>query len=139
METEKPPNPHSSPDWLEQRASVRYELGIRVEVESNGWKLWGRVRNLSRTGLFIELPAGVPVPEETFQARLALHKPLQVECAVRRVVPGQGIGVSIDIPDRIAELRYAALLVALSLAALPEDDSSVQGSEQPAVAECSPT
>lgn len=138
METEKPRDPQDSPNWLEQRASVRYEFGVRVEIDSNGWKLWGRIRNLSRTGLFIELPAGVPIPTDSFHARLALHKPLRVECVVRRIVPGQGIGVSIEIPDRIAALRYAALLVALSLEGPPEDALSVQESEQPAVAECSP-
>jgi len=137
MDTEKPRNSLNSPNWLEHRASVRYEFGVRIEIESNGWKLWGRVRNLSRTGLFIELPAAAPVPDEAFHARLALHKPLPVECVVRRVVPGQGIGVSIEIPDRIAELRYAALLVALSLETPPQDALAGQGNEEPAVAESS--
>jgi PilZ domain-containing protein len=136
---EKPHKEERSQAWLEHRASVRYEFSIRVEIDWRGWKVWGRVRNLSRTGLLIEVPPGMPIPEGPFQARLALHRPLPVECVVRRIAPGNGIGVSIEIPDEIAELRYAALLVALSMEA-PGDRAGTEevASElQPAVAESS--
>ena len=103
----------------ERRASARYEFSTEIEIEWCSKKIWGRVRNVSKHGMFIELP-DAPVLNAAFPASLALNKPLRVECVVRRVVPGQGMGVTVTIPGREERTRYEALLVALSLGSEPE-------------------
>ena len=103
---------------VERRASARYEFSAEIEIEWCGKKIWGRVRNVSRHGMFIELP-DVPVVNAAFPASLALNQPLRMECVVRRVVPGHGLGVTVSIPGKEARRRYEALLVALSLGSEP--------------------
>lgn len=73
---------------VERRRSVRYEFSIEIEIEWCGKKYWGRVRNISRHGMFIVLP-DLPVLNAAFTANLALNLPLKVECVVTRVVPGR--------------------------------------------------
>lgn len=84
----------------------------RLKSTGGAIVLWGRLHDISRTGMFIEI-AECPWVNKSFNARLALNVPLSVECLVRRVVPGQGIGVTIAIRDRHAKKRYNALLRAL--------------------------
>lgn len=102
----------------DRRAASRYEFRADIEIEWGSRKLWGRVRDISRTGMFIEV-ATLDERCERFTARLALNVPLRVECVVRRVVPGCGAGVTISIPEEEGRARYDALLVALSLGCLP--------------------
>jgi hypothetical protein len=102
----------------ERHVSVRYEFSAEIEIEWCSRKIWGRVRNVSRHGMFIELP-DLPVVNAAFPARLALNKPLGMECVVRRLVPGRGIGVTVTIPGREERRRYEALLAALSLGSEP--------------------
>lgn len=99
---------------VDRRKSARYEFNTAIEIEWCSKKYWGQVRNISRHGMFIELP-DLPVLNAAFSASLALNKPLRVECVVRRTVPGHGIGVSVTLPSKEARLRYEALLLALSL------------------------
>jgi hypothetical protein len=99
---------------VDRRKSVRYEFNVGIEIEWCSKKYWGRVRNLSRHGLFIELP-GLPALNAVFSANLALNNPLRIECVVRRTVPGQGIGVTVTLPSQESRRRYEALLQALSL------------------------
>jgi hypothetical protein len=106
---------HPVPD---RRRASRYEFRADIEIEWGSRKLWGRVRNISRTGMFIEVPM-LDERSGQFAANLALNEPLRMECVVRRVVPGCGVGVSITISDEEARARYEALLVALSLGCGP--------------------
>ena len=96
----------------ERRAAHRYRFYVDVEIDWGSKVLWGRVHDISRTGMFIEI-AECPWVSASFTAHLALNTPLSVECVVRRVVPGQGIGVTIAISDRKAKRRFSALLRAL--------------------------
>ena len=41
---------------VDRRKSVRYEFSVGIEIEWCSKKYWGRGRNLSRHGTFIELP-----------------------------------------------------------------------------------
>jgi hypothetical protein len=118
---------------VDRRKSVRYEFSVGIEIEWCSKKYWGRVRNLSCHGMFIELP-GLPALNAVFSASLALNNRLCIECVVRRTVPGQGIGVTVTLPSQESCRRYEALLMALSLgsqnSALPEEpdhDSSSLG------------
>ncbi len=103
---------------LERCVSARYEFSADIEIEWCSKRLWGRVRNISRSGMFIEL-SDLPEVNARFFANLALNKPLRIECVVRRVVPGRGIGVSITMSGEEGRTRYEALLVALSLGSGP--------------------
>jgi hypothetical protein len=102
----------------DRRAAHRYHFYVDVEIDWGSKVLWGRVHDISRTGMFIEI-ADCPWVNACFSAHLALNAPLSVECVVRRVVPGQGIGVTITIPDRQAKKRFNALLRALRHEAMP--------------------
>ena len=114
---------------VDRRRSARYEFNTDIEIEWCSKKYWGRVRNISRHGMFIELP-DLPVLNAAFSASLALNKPLRVECVVRRVVPGRGIGVTVTLASTESRMRYEALLQALSLgsesAALTDELSPFQ-------------
>jgi hypothetical protein len=96
---------------VDRRRSARYEFHTEIEIEWCGKKYWGRVRNISRHGMFIALP----VLNSAFTAYLALNLSLKVECVVTRVVPGQGIGVTVTQSTHLARARYEALLMALAV------------------------
>lgn len=102
----------------ERRISVRYQFSADIEIEWCSRKIWGRVVNVSRLGMFIQLP-NLPVLNAMFTAKLALNEPLQLECVVRRIVPRYGIGVTIAIRGEQDRRRFEALLFALSEGAGP--------------------
>jgi hypothetical protein len=102
----------------EHRISVRYQFSADIEIEWCSKKIWGHVLNISRSGMFIEIP-NLPVLNAMFPAKLALNQPLQLECVVRRIVPRYGIGVTIAIRGEQDRRRFEALLFALSEGAGP--------------------
>jgi hypothetical protein len=101
-----------------RRVSPRYEFQVDIEIERRSKSVWGRVRNISREGMFIEL---VDAPElgAKFYANLSLNVPLRVMCLVRRTVPQYGIGISFVIPEQMDKRRFEALLIALACGADP--------------------
>jgi len=96
----------------DRRPAQRFRFYADVEIDWGAIVQWGRVHDVSRTGMFIEI-AECPWVKPSFTAHLALNVPLSVECVVRRIVQGQRIGVTIAIRDRRAKKRYNALLRAL--------------------------
>jgi hypothetical protein len=100
------------------RASPRYEFQVDIEIDRRSKSVWGRVRNISREGMFIELE-GAPEPGAKFYANLSLNVPLRVMCLVRRTVPQYGIGVTFVIPEQGDKRRFEALLIALACGADP--------------------
>jgi hypothetical protein len=99
---------------VERRRSARYEFSTEIEIAWCGKKYWGRVCNISRHDMFIALP-NLPALNVAFTANLMLNLPLKVECVVTRVVPGQGIGVTVTQTTSLARARYEALLMALAI------------------------
>jgi len=97
----------------ERRSSSRYDFCGEIEIDLGSRKIWGRTTNISRSGMFIELPDGLDLGS-IFFGNLALHNPLRIECRVRRIVPGRGVGVSIVLACEEERLRYEALLAALA-------------------------
>lgn len=95
-----------------RRASPRYQFRVQAEVVWQNRHTWGRVIDISRGGMFIEADNPMRV-NALFTVYLAMNVPLRLECMVRRVVPGRGIGVSISVP-RDMKARFDALLLALS-------------------------
>ena len=69
----------------------------------------GSVIDISAEGMRIEIADPLWVGAG-FSAVLALEPPLRMECVVRRVEPGRGMGVSLVTPEAEDRVRLAALL-----------------------------
>jgi PilZ domain-containing protein len=95
-----------------RRQFARFTFQVKAEVVWQAGTSWGRVTDLSRGGLFIEM-AEPPCPGTHFTASLALNVPLKVDCVVRHVIHGRGIGVALSVPEQ-SKKRFEALLLALS-------------------------
>jgi hypothetical protein len=98
---------------MNRRAMPRYQFQVDIEITWNSKTVWGRVRNISRGGMFIEVD-NPPEPGAKFSANLSLNVPLRVIGLVRRATPRYGIGVSFVIPEEADQRRFEALLVALA-------------------------
>jgi hypothetical protein len=106
-------NDKSSATEVNRRVSPRYQFQVDIEIQWRSQRVWGRVKNISREGMFIELD-DVPEPGARFFGNLSLNAPLRVIGLVRRTVPQYGIGVSFVIPDQVDKRRFEALLIALA-------------------------
>ena len=106
------------PGKVNLRASPRYQFEVDIEIEWGSKRVWGRVRNISREGMFIELDDALERGAK-FSSNLSLNVPLRVICLVRRIVPRYGIGVSFVIPEQVDKRRFEALLFALAIGADP--------------------
>jgi hypothetical protein len=49
-----------------------------------------------------------------FTAHLVLDRPVKVDCSVKRIEPGRGMGVSVTLVEQPHEQRYQDLLASLS-------------------------
>jgi hypothetical protein len=97
-----------------RRISTRYQFRVHAEISWLTRKFWGHVTDISREGMFIEFAD--PLPEGTRMAvRLALNRPLRLDCVVRRVVPGRGVGVTFSVGAK-GKSRFEALLLVLRAA-----------------------
>ncbi len=75
--------------------------------------LRGRTRDLSASGMFIESPDPLWVGAG-FAARLSLDSPIRVDCSVKRIEPGHGMGVTVTLPEEESRTRYLSFLRQLS-------------------------
>jgi hypothetical protein len=102
-----------------RRAATRNRFYAEIELDCGSMVLKGRVRDLSREGMFIEI-AEWPSTDLHFSACLTLATPLPVQCIVRRVALGQGIGVTFVLADDAdSRQRLNALLRLLRRAGRP--------------------
>jgi hypothetical protein len=76
----------------ERRRFPRYPLQIDLEIEWGSEMLPALVTDISLSGMFIATNNPLWVGA-TFKARLLLGEPVKVDCVVRRVLPGKGMGV----------------------------------------------
>ena len=75
--------------------------------------LGAEVCDLSREGMFLRIPQPLWVGA-TFSARLALDEAIELDCVVRRVIPGHGMGVEfLQVPET-THFRLVSLLEELS-------------------------
>lgn len=84
-------NDKSSDSELNRRASPRFQFEVDIEIEWRSKSIWGRVGNISREGMFIQLDEAME-PGATFSGNLSLNIPLRVIGLVRRTVPQYGHG-----------------------------------------------
>jgi hypothetical protein len=100
------------PRRLERRWAPRYAFRTDLEIEWGSAVLRGSTRDISSNGMFIESADPLWVGAG-FTARLSLEQPVKIDCFVRRVEPGRGMGVAVTIPEE-QQQRYRELLSSLS-------------------------
>jgi PilZ domain len=97
----------------ERRWAPRYSFRADLEIEWGSAVLRGNTRDISANGMFIEaadplwLGAG-------FTARLTLDRPVKLDCFVKRIEPGRGMGVSLAVSEIESRKLFEDLLSSLS-------------------------
>ena len=97
----------------ERRRAARFAFRADLDIEWGSAVLRGSTRDLSASGMFIEAADTLWVGAG-FTARLKLEKPVLLDCFVKRVEPGRGMGVSVDLSKAETQQRYQELLSQLS-------------------------
>jgi len=98
---------------LERRWAPRYEFRAGLEIEWGSAVLRGSTRDISSNGMFIEVPDTLWVGAG-FTARLHLPQPVKLDCMVKRVEPGRGMGVSVALAEAESQKLYHDLLSSLT-------------------------
>ena len=98
---------------LERRWAPRYQFRAELEIEWGSAILRGKTRDISANGMFIESPDTLWLGAG-FTARLALERPVQMDCSVKRIEPGHGMAVTVTVSERQHLERYQDLLSTLS-------------------------
>ena len=93
------PNEESETGRVERRKAPRFRYQAPVEIEWGSARLRARTRDISASGMFLELDDVLWVGAG-FRARLAVERPVYMECSVRRVEPGRGMGVTVALQDK---------------------------------------
>jgi PilZ domain len=98
---------------LERRWAQRFSFRADLEIEWGSAVLRGSTRDISASGMFIEAVDPLWVGAG-FTARLTLDRPLKLDCFVKRIEPGKGMGVSVAVSESESQKLYQALLSSLS-------------------------
>jgi len=98
---------------LERRWAPRYSFRADLEIEWGSAVLRGSTRDISASGMFIEAVEPLWVGAG-FTARLALARPVRLDCFVKRIEPGRGMGVSVALSESESQKLFEDLLAALS-------------------------
>jgi hypothetical protein len=98
---------------LERRWAPRYSFRADLEIEWGSAVLRASTRDISANGMFIEAVDPLWIGAG-FTARLNLHQPLRVDCSVKRIEPGRGMGVSVALSESESQKIYQELLSSLS-------------------------
>jgi PilZ domain-containing protein len=98
---------------LERRWAPRYPFRAGLEIEWGSAVLTGSTRDISSNGMFIEVPDTLWVGAG-FTARLNLPQPVKLNCLVKRVEPGRGMGVSVALAETESQKLYQDLLSSLT-------------------------
>ena len=83
---------------FERRWAPRFRFHADLEIEWGSTVLRARTRDVSSNGMFIESADPLWVGAG-FSAQLTLDRPVRLNCFVKRVEPGRGMGVSIALAD----------------------------------------
>ena len=97
----------------ERRWAQRYEFRANLEIEWGSAVLRASTRDISSNGMFIESPDPLWLGAG-FTAHLVLDRPVKLDCSVKRVEPGRGMGVSVKLSEEQNEQQYKDLLASLS-------------------------
>lgn len=80
-------------DSAKNRRFPRYPCSLKVTIERGASKTNALARKISLGGMFIETSQALWV-NAGFTARLGLQEPIAIDCSVRYVEPGRGMGVA---------------------------------------------
>jgi len=97
---------------LERRWAPRYSFRADLDIEWGSAVLRANTRDVSASGMFIESADPLWIGAG-FSASLQLDQPVRVDCRVRRVEPGLGMGVSVSLPQE-EQQTYQELISKLS-------------------------
>jgi hypothetical protein len=97
----------------DRRWAPRYSFRANLEIEWGSAILRASTRDISTNGMFIESTDPLWIGAG-FTAHLVLDKRVKVDCSVKRIEPGLGMGVSVTLAERQHEERYQDLLSSLS-------------------------
>ena len=98
---------------LERRWAPRYVFRAGLDIEWGSAVLRGSTRDISSNGMFIEVPDTLWIGAG-FTARLHLPQPVKLDCQVKRVEPGHGMGVSVALAESESQKAYNDLLSSLT-------------------------
>jgi hypothetical protein len=98
---------------LERRWAPRYTFRADLEIEWGSAVLRANTRDISSNGMFIESADPLCIGAG-FTAHLVLDRSVKVDCSVKRIEPGLGMGVAVTLSDGQHEQRYQDLLASLS-------------------------
>ena len=97
----------------ERRWAPRYSFRANLEIEWGSAILRAMTRDISSNGMFIESADSLWVGAG-FTAHLVLDRPVKINCSVKRIEPGYGMGVSVTVSESQYEQNYQDLLASLS-------------------------
>lgn len=97
----------------ERRWAPRYSFRADLEIEWGSAVLRASTRDISSNGMFIESADPLWIGAG-FTAHLVLDRRVKVDCSVKRIEPGRGMGVSVTVAEQQHEQRYQDLLASLS-------------------------
>ena len=97
----------------DRRWAPRYSFRANLEIEWGSAVLRASTRDISSNGMFIESVDPLWIGAG-FTAHLVLDRPVKVDCSVKRIEPGRGMGVSVTLSEGQHEQRYQDLLASLS-------------------------
>jgi hypothetical protein len=95
------------------RRAPRYRYQASLEIEWGSARLRAHTRDISAGGMFIEAEDVLWVGAG-FRARLAAEKPCCLECSVKRVEPGRGMSVAVELREDQSQRHYRDLLAKLA-------------------------
>jgi hypothetical protein len=102
---------------LERRWAPRYSFRADLEIEWGSAVLRAFTRDISSNGMFIEAVDPLWIGAG-FTARLNLERPLELDCSVKRIEPGRGMGVAVSLCKGESQKLYQDLLSSLSITGL---------------------
>lgn len=105
-----------TPSRSNRRRAPRYRYQAVLEIEWGSARLKARTRDISAGGMFIEAEDLLWVGAG-FRACLATESPFCLECSVKRVEPGRGMGVSIEVREDQSKQHFQSLLAKLAAGA----------------------
>jgi hypothetical protein len=97
----------------DRRWAPRYSFRANLEIEWGSALLRASTRDISSNGMFIESADPLWIGAG-FTAHIVLDRPVKLDCSVKRIEPGLGMGVSVRLSEEQHEQRYQDLLASLS-------------------------
>lgn len=98
---------------LERRWAPRYSFRADLDIEWGSAVLRASTRDISANGMFIEAVDPLWIGAG-FTARLNLERPLKLDCFVKRIEPGHGMGVAVAVAESESQKLFQDLLSTLS-------------------------